>query len=505
MQSELRHRLNQRLAMPPTCPSGRFSGRGIVTCAGGPRYFTCVWVLIWILRRVHRTALPIQVWHSGVSEMSEGMRAILEEEGVEVVNAEAVVSRFPARVSKGWPLKPYAIAHSRFQEVLYLDSDTVPFCDPASVFEWDLYRAAGLLLWPDVLNLKAENPIWKALGLDPSDCTSVESGIVAVDKARAWNVLDVAVLLNEYWEDLYSLIHGDKDSFLLACRLLSYAPAMISHRPFEFDCDLVQRDPAGEPFLHHRTYSKWNLSGRNRSVAVAALDESCVQALADLRQRWTGAVFHAPSQTPAARAAEAMLIEARYFEYATAVVPGRTLELLYGNRVAQGRAECEQHWAVVERENAVVLQFFSDVQLRVELMRLEDGSWRGGSVVTPHFDARLLSQSAARSWPHHHAERVARTAADAVTALLDPSLFAAGYDEVVVRDLRAALSLLNHFFDDVPEQMRKHMARHDAERSDFLARVSRELAAIRDRRIALAGDRAVHPLDIDPAHYVRVI
>src|ERR1700733_9098149 len=210
MHSELRHRLNEHLAVPPIYPSGRFSGRGIVTCAGGPRYFTCVWVLIWILRRVHRTALPIQVWHLGVSEMSEGMRAILEEEGVEVVNAEAVVSRFPARVSKGWPLKPYAIAHSRFQEVLYLDSDTVPFCDPASVFGWDLYRAAGLLLWPDLLNLKVENPIWKALGLEPSDCVSVESGIVAVDKARAWNVLDTTVLLNEYWEDLYSLIHGDK-------------------------------------------------------------------------------------------------------------------------------------------------------------------------------------------------------------------------------------------------------------------------------------------------------
>jgi hypothetical protein len=93
MQDILRHRLKERLALPQTYPSDRFSGCGIVICAGGPRYFTCVWVLIWILRRVHRTSLPVQVWHLGVSEMSAGMRAILEEEGVEVVNAETMLGR----------------------------------------------------------------------------------------------------------------------------------------------------------------------------------------------------------------------------------------------------------------------------------------------------------------------------------------------------------------------------------------------------------------------------
>jgi hypothetical protein len=507
MQDAFRHRLDERLASPQAYPSGRFSGRGIVTCAGGPRYFTCVWVLIWILRRVHRTSLPIQVWHLGVSEMSEGMRAILEEEGVEVVNAETVVSRYPARVSRGWPLKPYAIAHSRFQEVLYLDADTVPLCDPSAVFGWDIYRGAGLLLWPDLLDLKAENPIWKTLGLAPRDCISVESGIIAVDKARAWSVLDISVLLNEHWEDLYSLIYGDKDAFLLSCPLLAYPEAMIAHRPFGLDNDLVQRDPAGEPFLHHRTCSKWSLSGRNRPVAVAALDQSCEQALVELRRRWTGAVFHAPSRTPAARAAEAMLIEARHFEYSTSVIPGRALELLSGNRVAQGRAECEQHWAVVERDNALVLQFFSDVQLRVELVRLDDGSWRGGSVVTPHFDARLVSESAARSWPHRGAERVARTAADAVAALLDTSLFAAGYDAGTARDLAAALSLLNGVFDDVPEQATERRAGRalEVDWSDFLDGVIRRLAETRDRRLALVADRAVHPFDIDPARYVRVL
>jgi hypothetical protein len=289
--------------------------------------------------------------------------------------------------------------------------------------------------------------------------------------------------------------------------LLSFQEGMIAHRPFNLDDDLVQRDPQGEPFLHHRTSSKWNLSGRNRAVATAALDARCAQALAELRGRWTGAVFHAPSATPAARAAEAALIATRMFEYGTSVVPRRTLELLSGNRVAQGRAECEQHWAVVERDEGLVLQFFSDVQLRVELTRVDDGSWRGGSVTATHFDARLVAVSAARSWPHQGAERVARTAADPVAALLDPSLFGAGYDEDTARDLAAALSLLDRLFDDVAEQMTGRLAGLplDPRWSDFLAGVARMLAQSRDRRVALAGERANHPVGINPAHYVRVV
>jgi hypothetical protein len=507
MQDVLRQRLNERLASPPTFPSGRFSGRGIVTCAGGPRYFTCVWVLIWVLRHLHRTSLPIQVWHLGVAEMGAGMRAILEEEGVEVVNAETVISRHPARVSGGWPLKPYAIMHSRFQEVLYLDADTIPLSDPAAVFGWQIYQAAGLLLWPDILDLKAESPVWEKLGLAPRDCISVESGVLAVDKARAWSVLDIAVLLNEHWEELYSLIYGDKDAFLLSCRLLAHQEAMIAHRPFNLDEDLVQRDPQGEPFLHHRTCSKWNLSGRNRPVAAAALDESCAQALAELRLRWTGAVFNAPSATPAARTAEAALIGTRAFEYTTSAGPGRTLELLSGNRVAQGRAECEQHWAVVERDGSLVLQLFSDVQLRVELIRLDDGSWRGRSVLTPPFDARLIAVADGASWPHRGAARISRSGADAVAALLDPSLLGAGYDEDTARELAAALSLLNRVFDDVAEQITGRLAGPalDTKWSELLAGLAGTLAQSRDRRTALSDERAIHPHGVNPALYVRAV
>ena len=261
MQVPFSEALRHRLAIPAEYPDDRFNGRGIVTCAGGKRYFTCVWMLIWVLRRVVKSKLPIQVWHLGRAEMSEGMQIILEEQGVEVIDAEKVVARWPARVSGGWPLKPYAIAQSRFREVLFLDADTIPLVNPDAVFDWDSYRRHGVLFWPDIVDLTKENPIWDMAGLPRRDCTSLESGVLAIDKNQAWRLLDLAVLLNEYWEQAYQYIHGDKDSFLIAAELARQNYTIVDHRPYQFDNDLIQRDPLGKPFLHHRSLSKWNLSG----------------------------------------------------------------------------------------------------------------------------------------------------------------------------------------------------------------------------------------------------
>jgi hypothetical protein len=501
----LRQALIDRRRSPTPYSEHRFHERGIVICAGGPRYFTCAWVLVSMLRRVHRVELPIQVWHLGRREMSEEMRVLLEEMRVEVVDAETVIARFPARIAGGWPLKPYAIAHSRFREVLYLDADTVPLVDPRQVFDWDAYRRSGMLMWPNVVDLQAGNPIWHDLGLAPRDCASVDAAILVVDKQRAWDVLDVAVLLNEHIEEVYYAVHGDKDTFQLSSLLLDRGPALVPHRPFVFDIDLVHRDPAGEPFLHHRTGSKWNLFEPNRPLAITALMRHCEQALAELRQRWNGVVFHLPERPQRARAEEARLAAARHFHYQTWTAEGRMLELLPSGRVGEGRSALEQHWAVIERDGALVLQFFSATRLTVELTASDDGSWQGRSVTPAAFIARLVDERARRSWPHETSERVARSAADWVTALLEPSLFAAGFDAERARELRAALSLINDRFDDVPERLDAQLAKIAVPEPwcRELADLSLALASRRDDRIVCTA-RSVYPQVMNPTWYDRV-
>jgi hypothetical protein len=504
MAGSLRQALNERLSSPISYPEGRFEGRGIVICAGGQRYFTCAFVLIAVLRRVYGVDWPIQVWHLGQCEMSEEMRLILEELHVEVVDAEEVVARFPARISGGWPLKPYAIQHSRFREVLYLDADTVPLVDPRRVFDFELYRDNGLLMWPDVVDLKAASPIWREVGLEPRNCTSVEAGILLVDKERAWNVIDLAILLNEHVEEIYRAIYGDKDTFLVAALLLDRTPVLVPHRPFVFDQDLVQRDPNGDPLLQHRTGSKWNLTGPNRPLAAAELTSHCEKALAELRERWSGVVFNAPPRTQTALAEERRFIAARYFHYEPQGTGGRRLELLRAGRVGEGRGVFEQHWAVIERDGTLILQFYSTMRLTIELSRSEDGSWTGGFIANGGFYARLIDEAAHRTWPYGEG-RVTKTSAEWTAALLDTPLFAAGFDIERVNGLRAALSLLNDRFDDVPEQIDARLsAMAVPERwRRVLTEISAALATARDGRLALTT-RADYLQLFDQEYYDRV-
>lgn len=506
MQSNLAAELRRRQAAPAICPEGRFAGRGIVTCAGGQRYFACVWMMIWTLRRVLGCSLPIQVWHLGRHEISEGMQLILEELGVEVVDAEQMISLYPARVSGGWPLKPYAIANSRFQEVLFLDADTIPLVNPEAVFDWEVYRSAPALFWPDILDLTKENAIWGKVGLPPRDCASFESSIIALDKQRCWPLLDLAILLNEHWEDVYDSLHGDKDTFLIAAELAGLEAGLIEHRPYPFDHDLIQRDPSGEPFVHHRTLSKWNLRGANRPVCDERFNDACKEALAELRRKWTGVVFHPPTRTKASFDAESLLIDGRWFDYSTSVVPHRPLELLSGGRVGEGRAEYEQHWAVVETERGIVLQFFSATQLTVELFPCADGSWAGASRSPPAFDAGLVSRADAASWPHADQQRVARSSNVVLAGLLDTSVLRGGADAVVAEQLHAALSFLNRSFDDVPERLAEHLESGaiDANWAALLTSWVDGLSGARDLRLQATRDRAVHSLDINPKNYRRI-
>src|SRR5438128_4657061 len=92
----------------PGYPGEKFSGRGIVICAGGARLFTSVWILLRVLRAIVGCRLPVQVWHLGTSEMDPKMIALLQTQDAEAVDALAIPDA-AAKVHGGWELKPFAI------------------------------------------------------------------------------------------------------------------------------------------------------------------------------------------------------------------------------------------------------------------------------------------------------------------------------------------------------------------------------------------------------------
>ena len=487
-------------------PADRFAGRGIVICAGGTRYFTNAWVLIWVLRRVLGCELPIQVWHLGRAEMSDGMRHLLLEQEVEVVDASRAIACNPARVAAGWPLKPYAIAQCRFQEVIHLDADTVPFVDPATIFDWPEYAEAGSLFWPDLIDIRAENPIWQALGLDPEDCMSFETSVLAIDKSRTWQALQLTIWLNEHWDWLYDILYGDKDTFLIAWRYLDLPHGLISHRPIESSGVLLQRDSEGEVILEHRTAAKFALRGDNFPVSRARFETACQEALKALKREWHGDIFHAPERSEQAHAMERQLSEIGTFDYRNSE-RSRRIELCRGNRIRDGRSAMKQHWAVVDQDAGLALEFFSDAMATVRLSRDEDGVWRGRSLVGPPFDATLAASNLS-SQPEGDAEtEPRREAAILVDQILDMSIIGCGFDAALADELCTALGWIARTNSHTLDALRAALARSDRPIPDSwrarLEEAAERISVAETERRANAKQETIPMPKIDPSHYER--
>ena len=402
-RDEHKQRLEQCLQTLQPYPTGQFSGRGIVVCAGGPSLFTNAYVLIHLLRRVHNCRLPIEVWHFGDGEMSERMRLLLRELETDIVDAEAVLRIRPAPIENGWQLKSYTLMWSRFEQVLMLDADQVPLRDPTDLFELPGYRDTGALFWPDIVDLLDSNPIWQSCGLQPRGHPALESGQLLIDKARHWSALQIAAHLNERASYYYGLLYGDKDTFLIAFLLAGADFALVPHRPFgDVPFCLQQRDMEGRPLFQHRTGAKWHYAGAQILQGLPIEDE-CLHALQDLRGRWNGLVFAPPARSPHARDAEARLTAARHF---LLVIPGEDpveLELLPEFEIGNGRAPDRMNWHCEEAAGLVELVFSDAFSAVVRLAQGGSGRWLGTS--TGGRDMHLAAQAVSGTLPRSRRDR----------------------------------------------------------------------------------------------------
>jgi hypothetical protein len=210
------HRLaaDRFLAALPPFPEGHYQGKGIVLAGGGSAYFPSLYVTARAIRHVGWT-LPIQVWYLGRDkEMPSRHQAILEALGVECVDADSVRARHPCRILNGWELKAFAVLHSPFEEVLFLDADCYPVRDPAPLWEDDDYRQTGAAFWPDLANSQPLD--WRPFGVDPPGRRSIESGQFLINKRLCWQPLQLAWWYNDHSDWSYLHGFGDKHTFEVA-------------------------------------------------------------------------------------------------------------------------------------------------------------------------------------------------------------------------------------------------------------------------------------------------
>jgi Mannosyltransferase putative len=396
MTSEQQVLLEAAVADPPPYPAGGFAGRGIVICAGGERLFTCAWVAIGILRRHLGCRLPIQLWHLGPAEIGPPMRALLEEFDVETVDALAPAGRAPMRIVGGWELKPYAIVHSRFREVFLLDADNVPLIDPATLFDLPQYASTGAIFWPDIVRLRADNPIWAVCGVAFRSTPSFESGQLLVDKQRCWAALQLALHMNQHSDFFYQHLYGDKDTFLMAWLRLGRDYAMPGHLPVKRHDVLNQHHFDGRVIFQHRNAAKWSYGRGNPRIPGFELEEECLGLLAELTVVWNGRVFNPPAMSAPARDLAAALESIQWFTYLKVGSVEKDIQLLADNRIGVGRGEYEFYWWVEEDSEGLLLGLEGRRRTGVRLRAMPDGSWRGRSLEPEAWDSHLIARSGTR-------------------------------------------------------------------------------------------------------------
>lgn len=139
---------------------------------------------------------------------------------------------------QGWSLKPLAMLFSKFQEIIFLDSDVLFFHDPNLMYNWKLYKSTGALyfrdrtlpgdwiyrftdlLIPEPSVLALQNRVFNRLSVEEG-----ESGVIVMDKHRGGTfVLLLASLMNmdpyrTIIEKNYRL-EGDKETFWTANEML---------------------------------------------------------------------------------------------------------------------------------------------------------------------------------------------------------------------------------------------------------------------------------------------
>jgi hypothetical protein len=381
------HRLqDEAISSAGPYPAERFAGRGIVIVASGLRHFTNAWVCISILRRLLNCHLSVQAWYLGPDSMSAEMIALLGRLDVECVDAYDVRKRYPVRTLWPWECKPYAILNSPFREVILLDADNVPLANPEALFASDEYRRTGAVFWADVGSIGPERAIWKICRVPYRDESEFQGGAVVVDKARCWQALRLTMHLNE-WSDFYNQhLHGDKDTFHLAWRMLDQSYSMPAHRPIvqsarrgdgEVHGVFELSDFDGRALFHHRVgASKWTAWGENFLTEGFTYEGECLAALSELRRLWSGRVTPPPKVERTCVSEDDFILQ-RNFLYYRLGSDERVLEFLPDHTFGQGSSWHEQRWQLAEGHGGPVLVIDGGEGEACRLVSNRDGVWRG--------------------------------------------------------------------------------------------------------------------------------
>ena len=267
--------------------------------------------IVRVLREVHGCNLPIELW----SEKGENVQdSPLVHKMLAMGNIRLRVINDPDIHT--YMTKPFSIAYSNFDQVLFLDSDNFPIQDPTYLFDTPEFQANGAMFWKDYwvterneFFLTKDSVVWELLGF-PSDSPVIqememESGEILIDRRRSQDALRVLLFLTKTYKQFLeplSLVLGDKDLFRLAWHMtqspfhyIAHPPGIAGFKATMLSSDricgrtMVQHDPSGQRLFFHRNAAKF----LSESDVVRVWEAGLEFAGTDPRQEYY--VEHRPS------------------------------------------------------------------------------------------------------------------------------------------------------------------------------------------------------------------
>ena len=113
-----------------------------------------------------------------------------ELDAVRVIDLKNIRSEYkPKFAVRGYATKVFALIHSNFEEVLCLDTDSLPLINPESLFDAPSYQYHGNMFWSDINAHPPGSAIYETFNLtvpwhgDAADTFfAAESGQILLDR-----------------------------------------------------------------------------------------------------------------------------------------------------------------------------------------------------------------------------------------------------------------------------------------------------------------------------------
>uniref|UniRef100_M4BVY7 RxLR effector candidate protein n=2 Tax=Hyaloperonospora arabidopsidis (strain Emoy2) TaxID=559515 RepID=M4BVY7_HYAAE len=241
-----------------------------------PKLVPSAYAAIRTLREVQQCQLPIEIWYldtefEKASDAMKPLQALVVIDNTPVINFRKILDR---RAS-GFSAKVFAVYHSHFERILFLDADNVPSRNPNFLFSSPEFVETGAVFWPDfwhpghtIFNINNQSLLWEFLDMPFVDMFEQESGQILIDRRRHAEALELVKFYTFHQPSYFvqmKLVYGDKDLFRLAWLKLAAPFHMIKTPPAIAGkimngsfCGLtmVQHDAQGDVLFLHRNSHK---------------------------------------------------------------------------------------------------------------------------------------------------------------------------------------------------------------------------------------------------------